>query len=276
MSQPPATPSADDQRPKYRRPESKRFGSRWFWPLVVLSVGLHGGLLLVPMPDIEKPEAVVEEEDSEVIEVVTLPDVAPLPAAADIEAPPAVAPPPPEPVAPEPAASELVVPSPVIEPAVEPYGVEPLTPEPPIAESDPAPAVTDPGPPTLAQRLADPDQYVSYAKTDTEENFYRSVSTDWYGVVFSAYGSIPGKYNPDPSIVVETPLCPTPLPPSEVEVGVVVNPDGSLEGEPVTLRSTGYDVLNEQVLELVKAHAYPATGAVAAYEVKIFVTAMCS
>ena len=272
-----------------KHPEPKRSIAWRFRPLVVLSIGLHALLLRVPMPDVEKAE-VVEPDEPEVIEVVKLPEVASLPAAADIEAPPAVTPaPPPQPVTPPPVQPQPgVAPAPVIEtpvaetPAPEEQidpETEPETETEPEPETAPEPEIepeTAPEPPTLVQRLADPEEYVSYAKTATEENAYRRASTDWYGEVFMAHSLIPGKHNPDPPIVLDAPLCPTPLPATEVEVGVVVNADGGLEGEPVTLRSTGYDVLNEQVLVLAKEQAYPATGAIAAYEVKVLVTVDCN
>ncbi|MEL6813293.1 MAG: hypothetical protein AAFP03_00605 [Cyanobacteria bacterium J06598_3] len=111
----------------------KKFAYYWLSPLLLVSLGLHGVGLLIPMPDLT-PEAL---EDPEVelpdpIQVTELPlKLEPEP---EPEPEPVFIPPPPPVVIPPP-----VTPPPVVEAAPPPV-VEPLPPEPdPLPELEPAP-----------------------------------------------------------------------------------------------------------------------------------------
>jgi hypothetical protein len=60
-----------------------------------------------------------------------------------------------------------------------------------------------------------------------------------------------------------------PEPPANASVGVLVNPDGEIEGEPSLLKSTGYAGLNQQALDAVWNSEFPATGDYAAYSFNV-------
>jgi len=258
--------------------QSKRTFRRWYRPLFVLSIGLHSLLLLVPMPDVEQPEEVVEPEDTEVIEVVTLPEVAVLPAAAELEAPPAVAPAPPKPEPPLTAPPPAPAPPMTEAPAEVPLdSLDELSTE-TTGDDDGLDTGNPPGPPTLAERLGDITQYTHSTDGTTIMDAYGPSGplALWSEELSKTSSTLsPKPHRPDPAIMVVSPVCPTPLPVAEVYVGIMANPDGTTEGEPVTLLSSGYEVLNEQARELTKAHVFPATGNLEAYQVTVAVTATC-
>lgn len=52
-------------------------------------------------------------------------------------------------------------------------------------------------------------------------------------------------------------------------VGVLVNAEGKLMGEPQLFQSSGYPILNQAALEAVKQHEFAAAGTVKAYSVEI-------
>ena len=58
-------------------------------------------------------------------------------------------------------------------------------------------------------------------------------------------------------------------PPGDIKIGFVVNPDGSLRQDPVLLRSSGYEDLNQQAMDRVSQYQPPATDAVKAYTVTV-------
>ncbi|MEO0541344.1 MAG: hypothetical protein AAFZ80_10840 [Cyanobacteria bacterium P01_A01_bin.105] len=242
-----------------------------------MSIGLHGLLLWLPTPETELPETVVPDAEPEVVQVVTLPQVAPVAAAENIDAPPAVAPPP-VPVAPPPPEPQPEPePPPVVE-AVPPAELDPPPLDPaPLESLPPEPAATVPL--TLAQRLADVTQY-SYSADSTTTDVFFSVDSplaQWSAELSKTNSALtPKPYRPDPPIVVTSPVCPDPQPVSEVYVGVVVTPEGGVDSAPATLMSSGYDVLNEQARQLAGEYPYPATGNVEAYQVVVAVTAACS
>jgi TonB family protein len=57
--------------------------------------------------------------------------------------------------------------------------------------------------------------------------------------------------------------------PGEARVGVLVNPDGSQRQEPVLLRSSGYAVLDQEAVELVKRHNFGPAPTLKAYTVPV-------
>jgi hypothetical protein len=62
-----------------------------------------------------------------------------------------------------------------------------------------------------------------------------------------------------------------PIAPKDSQWGVVVNPDGRLNGDPHPLRSTGYQNFDDRAQALVKNMAFPETGAPQIYVVEIAV-----
>jgi len=57
--------------------------------------------------------------------------------------------------------------------------------------------------------------------------------------------------------------------PGETRVGVLVNPDGSQRQEPILLRSSGYAVLDQEAVELVKRHNFNPAPTLKAYTVPV-------
>ncbi|MEM1290013.1 MAG: hypothetical protein AAGH67_00865 [Cyanobacteria bacterium P01_H01_bin.162] len=72
----------------------------------------------------------------------------------------------------------------------------------------------------------------------------------------------------EPEVEYALAIC-LPLPPRDAKWGVVVQPDGSLSGEPHPLRSTGYDSFNDRALELVKNYDFPEADAPQIYVVTV-------
>ena len=60
-----------------------------------------------------------------------------------------------------------------------------------------------------------------------------------------------------------------PIPPKDSEWGVVVGPDGTLQGEVEPLRSTGYSNFDERSKELITSFDFPAAEATQLYIVKV-------
>ncbi|MEL6137732.1 MAG: hypothetical protein AAFR42_10040 [Cyanobacteria bacterium J06628_6] len=242
----------------------------WFQPLVVISIGLHGLLLTIPVPEIAPPEEPIEETEPEIIDVVTLPELI---------APPA---------APEPEAEELIAspqrpePEPVIqpEPTPEPIAVEaepqlPQPTDPELADSEldsletndaETDGSTDPIPLTLDERMADSSNY-QYVATNTKGSDVSGKSFDW----MTQIGIFDFKDDdPTPPVSIDVPLaqCPDPTPIKAI-IGIHLDADGNRLSDLVPLQSTGYDILNEKALELASSMAYPAFGAETAYMLSI-------
>ncbi|PZV08577.1 MAG: hypothetical protein DCF32_04585, partial [Leptolyngbya sp.] len=57
--------------------------------------------------------------------------------------------------------------------------------------------------------------------------------------------------------------------PGEINVGAVVNPDGSWRGEPALLRSSGYGVLDRKALQEIQRHRFAAAEGIRAYVLTI-------
>lgn len=58
-------------------------------------------------------------------------------------------------------------------------------------------------------------------------------------------------------------------PPSEVSLGVLTKPDGSLVEPPVVLRSSGYSALDQQAQGLVANHSFPPADSIKAHTLKV-------
>ncbi len=72
----------------------------------------------------------------------------------------------------------------------------------------------------------------------------------------------------EPEVEYALAIC-LPLPPRNAKWGVIVQPDGSLSGEPHPLRSTGYENFNDRALELVKNYDFPEADAPQIYVVTV-------
>ncbi len=233
--------------------------SRWGGGmLVLLSLGLHGVVLSMPVTD-RSPDAESLPEEShtatDVIDVVQLPAT---PEAATPEPEPepmlAVAPTP----APPPQVSQPTAPpTPTQAPAP---AAAPPTPEESEALAPAAPPEPTPQPSaplTTAERLRTPSEYeyVNRNKSLTADNFRRftfDVVPGWIEAVSQDLGPdvTPelGKEQSPLSIQYPLTTC-LPDPPAEGLVGVIVNADGSLMQTPELLDSTNYPVLDDYALE---------------------------
>ena len=225
--------------------------------LGLLSLGLHGLVLSLPMPDTAPSalDSLPEQSDPiEAIAVVRLP-LAP-PSAAEL--PPTIAPPPvvtPPATANRPA--QPVAPSPdpsVSKPALPETSILP-EPVPPEASLDDPPEV--PPEATLEDRLSDPAEYAFNQQAKSliadEVNLHIAVVPDWLEAEGQGLGDdeVPVRGTKLAPLQVAYPInsCLSPLP-AEGLVGVIVTPTGQLVKDPILLDSTGYDVLDEKALEL--------------------------
>jgi hypothetical protein len=250
-------------------------GLRWSGGglLALVSVGLHGVLLGLPMaeptpkdPDSLAAIAAPVALPGATIDVVRLP--APPPA---IDPPPAVTPSadatPARPVAPLASApraqATAPAPSTPARPTPPPLGetaaIQPLAPHRLPAE---------PPPQTLEDRLNDPAAYVFNQQAKSllanEITFHMAVVPSWLEAESQGLGNddvpVMGQKLPPLQVVLPVRTCLTP-PPAEGLVGVIVRSDGQRLKAPQLLDSTGYTVLDEKALELVLQRTFePQSG----------------
>ncbi len=218
--------------------------------LLLLSLGLHGLLLGLPLPQSESPALapLPEQPDPDAVDAVI--DVVRLPTGTPprVEATPATPAPlldqgpapdrPPEVVATAPAAPP--------DAAIAAALPEPQTPEPQTPE-----------PPTLDARLGDPAEYQFNDQVKSliadQVSLFTGALPDW----LEAEGR---GLSEDEAPIMGTKLAPLrvayPLttclvpPPAEGLVGVIVNSAGQLVKAPVLLDSTGYSVLDDKALDM--------------------------
>lgn len=250
----------------------------WVTPLVLTSIGLHGLVLALPMPNlVEDDTDVPEAPDPEVIQVVTLPKLATTPNASEPSLPEPLTEEPP----PEATAEDLVLVAPEIVDELEP--VDEIEPE--VAEDDfdlgefesdlNEQHVDDglPLEPTLDQRLASIDSYDDYngAHTGTEgEQYANGKLIEWIPKADGYDLDLTPNHLAIQSLEIPLQECfQGNAPNSVVGVGVFVDVNGLLEGEPELLGSTGYSVLDEKALEIARQASYPATDVKKAYSIEI-------
>lgn len=221
--------------------------------LIVLSLGLHGWLLGLPLPPHESapPELLTEQPGpTAVVDVVRLPGSALVAEAI----PKASAPAPTPSIAQAPRAAPVPQASQGAEPALpspEPIALEPLPPEPP--------------PRTLDDRLRDPAEYQfnEQAKSVTANpvSLFTNTLSSWLEAEIQGLSE-----NDAPVLDANTKLAPLQVPyaintclmpaPAEGLVGVIVNTTGQLVKAPVLLDSTGYSVLDEKALEMASQRTF--------------------
>lgn len=291
-------------------------------PMLYLSLGLHGLLLLIPINVPEPPEleAAAESDSLDRVSMATLvpstsddePSDDEIPDAAQPEAAPAPAPqtppaqtppaqtPPPQPQSAPPAAA-------VAPPTTQPEA-DAVEPEPSPPSSDPAEvdvdsvdsesagsdsAESDPvvpvesgpledGPPPPPEPLTSNEsggavgayQYNPAEVAQAEEQAgggFIIWNTWWQPLVNS------GTVTQNPPTGKELPLPHTSNicldePPGVAILGAVVDQTGEIEGDPDLLRGTGYALLNDKAIELVKEYEFPSSAdATAAYVFRVAV-----
>lgn len=253
----------------------------WVTPLVLASIGLHGLVLALPMPSlVEDVPETPESPDPDVIQVVTLPKLATAPESVEppIPEPPPDELPPDEPPLEEPPVEEIVITDPEMLDQVEPEVVEDEFDD--IDIEDESDADSDTGDddsgnleggatsePTLDQRLANIDSYGDY----NEENAQRGYASSSYQKLTDWSNDNSASKLSNFSLSLEVPLmeCLKAKPANSAIVGITVDPDGNLVGDPELLGKTGYGVLDDQALTLAQAASYPGLGETQSYWIEI-------
>ncbi|MBD2257748.1 hypothetical protein [Pseudanabaena sp. FACHB-2040] len=245
-------------------------------PLLLASLAFHGLVLSLPMPGEEtEEEAVVEpgspEAPLDAIQVSRLPSAATRPDPPSNEASTKAKPPPTaaQPAAPTatPAPAQAQAPAPVQAEPEQQAAADP----PPPSDLEPLPA--EPPPPTLEERLRDSSSYTP--NNLAKEAAGTSDFTNWYLAALSTQGDGSSLEMGDKGLEplrIQYPLntCLTPAP-VEGGLGVVVNPDGTVNREPEILASTGYDVLDDQAKAAISNYPFPQRGALVAYGLSVVV-----
>ncbi|MEM8612887.1 MAG: hypothetical protein AAGF93_12785 [Cyanobacteria bacterium P01_H01_bin.105] len=237
----------------------------WVTPLVLASIGLHGLVMALPMPDLaDIPPVPPELPEPDVIQVVTLPKLAKIDGSPK---PPLPEPPPEEPPPVEEPVEELVVADPEIleEIAPEPDDVSDLDnseweEDPGGDDADPsnAESESDDAEPTLDQRLASYDSYSNYDGNQVGDGAVTARLSE----IIQQGGEWPSPFREleQGLSAVDVPLqdCLEEPPGKSVSFRVEVGPDGALLADPEPLNSAGYDVLDEKALEIARAADYAA------------------
>lgn len=227
--------------------------------LGLISLGLHGLVLSLPVPDTDPPalDSLAEQSDPiEAIDVVRLP-LAPIPAA---ELPPTTTP------------ASVVAP-----PVVAKRPVQPVPSAPDLPSSDPAPPIL-PAPPevfpevspeaTLEERLRDPAEYAYNREVKAliadEVNLHITVVPNWLETEGQGLSDdevpVMGTKQAPLQVAYLITSCLSP-PPAEGLVGVIVTPSGQLAKAPLLLDSTGYTVLDDKALELAQGRTFAPVAA---------------
>ena len=237
----------------------------WVTSLVMVSIGLHGLVLALPMPDLaEEKTETPEPTETEVIQVVTLPKLATAPESLQSPVPEPAEPPPIEPPIVEAPAEEIVLAKPEILDELEPEpeefedseweensGIEDHQTDLNDAEEESTQE------PSLDQRLTSLDSYSNFDGTRIGDSaaLGRLGEIAEQGVFPTLFNSLEQSLSP---IAVPLQECLENPPGESVSVVVEVGPDGTLMGEPELLNSSGYDVLDEKVLATAREANYGA------------------
>ncbi|MEM1252390.1 MAG: energy transducer TonB [Cyanobacteria bacterium P01_H01_bin.21] len=239
--------------------------NRWVTPLVLVSIGLHGLVLALPMPSLETPLELPEPSETETIQVVTLPKLARSSETSNPPMPEQPELPPEDPPFVEAPVEEFVLADPELIDELE-QPDEWVEEEEDYSESGPETDGADMGAdeevetdaPTLEQRLASLDSYTNFDGTRLGE----IAASGRLSEIAQAGGEWPSPLRSLEQALstVDMPLqeCLDDPPGTSVSVMVEVGPEGALIGEPELLNSAGYDVLDERVLEIARTADYDA------------------
>jgi len=162
----------------------------------------------------------------------------------------------------------------------------------PVGEASPTPALSASRPlvdPSIGERLlayatglALPADHINrlgrylqdrfaYNETATQRDTYNRNLQVWETQVREATGLpqlTPETDRTDFSLTVPQRVC-LRQPPTEVRLGVLTKPDGTLAEPPVVLRSSGYSALDQQAQGLVANHSFPPADSVKAHILKV-------
>lgn len=243
--------------------------NNWVTPLILVSIGLHGLVLALPMPDLAKPpEPEPNLPEPDVIQVVSLPKLA----TGDEPTEPQLPKPEEEPLPLEEfeeiLPAEKVLTDPDVLDEVEPE------PEPEIKQesAEPADTTTPPGEPPsnpdeteLDKQLKQRENYDSFSDAQLGEEYQEGGSQFKENTVAWMLGqSLNFEQAPIHLEAIEAHLpsvsalaCLDNAPSESVSVVVQVSlEDGTLVGEPETLNSAGYAILNQKALEIARKVDY--------------------
>ena len=244
---------------KFHRPKL----NNWLSTLVLASIGLHGLVLALPMPDLAEPLPEPPElSDPDAIQVVILPKLATAPESPESPLPPPQEEEPP----PEPPIEEIVITDPEILAEVTPDIPDEIPADEKEPEQSPPPSGdgdTDDttGQSELDKQLKERANYSNFSQEKAGDT-YREGGNDFNGAIAEWMGR---KIASDPNVYkttrletieaelppVESLACLSDPPSSWVSVIVQVSPtDGSLVGPPELLNSSGYEILDKKVLEI--------------------------
>ncbi|MBE9070184.1 hypothetical protein IQ260_26435 [Leptolyngbya cf. ectocarpi LEGE 11479] len=237
----------------------------WVTPLVLASIGLHGLVLALPMPDLGDPPVAVEElPEPEVIQVVTLPKLATASESPESPIPEPVQPE--EPPPPAPPTEDIVLTDPEILDQTDPEildQVEPEFDEPDDSGDESDADERDDGDGeseqelTLDQRIASRDSYQNFDGTKVGDIYVQNEllklsqlpGGSWPTPLHTLAGELP-------ALVVPLQDCLENKPGDSITIVVQIGPEAQLLGEPEAVNSTGYAVLDEKALEIAKAADY--------------------
>lgn len=246
---------------KFHRPKL----NNWLSTLVLASLGLHGLVLALPMPDLaEPPPEPTELNDPDVIQVVTLPKLATAAESPESPLPPQEEPPPEPP--PEPPIEEIVITDPELLDESQADIPEEIPskdnePEQPITPSGDGGSEDTTGESELDKQLKERTNYGNFSQEKTGDS-YREGGNNFNGAISEWMGR---KIVSDPNVYkttrletieaelppVESLACLSNPPSSWVSVIVQVSAaDGSLVGQPELLNSSGYEILDKKALEI--------------------------
>ncbi|MEO0349047.1 MAG: hypothetical protein AAF282_03240 [Cyanobacteria bacterium P01_A01_bin.15] len=240
----------------------------WVTSLVLASIGLHGLVLALPVPDLaDLPPEPLEMADPEVIQVVTLPK---LTRGAESLAPSLPEPPTEPPPVEEP--DELVLLEPELLDEIEPGELDEWD-ETPAVENQPAGGESgdledgSTAAPTLDQQLANIDSYGDYDGEQAGDVYASGKFNRWFN---QNLAHAPQELDLDPPLTLPVPVSQClDHKPKDIGIGVVVAADGSLVNDPAPLGSSGYGVLDKKAIELAREATYPPSAKTEAYWIKV-------
>lgn len=286
---------------------SKSVWPRLVAPMLLASLGLHGLLLLLPLGQEQEgaiASADLEEDSIAITRVVPSPPGPGARGTVGADTPPpstAIVATGASRVSPSPMGQRSVGRRARPSTAAPTRRAESVTPRPaptvgvaapPLADPAPSPALPTSRPlvdPSLGDRLMAyatglslPAEHISRLSRYLEDRFaYHEAATqrDTYNRNLQAWqaqirettglpGLTPDLDRTDFSLTVPQRVC-LRQPPTEVRLGVLTQPDGSLAEPPVVLRSSGYRALDQQAQGLVTNHSFPPADSIKAYTLQV-------
>ncbi|MEM7064864.1 MAG: hypothetical protein AAF572_17110 [Cyanobacteria bacterium P01_B01_bin.77] len=244
--------------------------NNWVTPLIMVSIGLHGLVLALPMPDLAKPpESEPELTESDVIQVVSLPKLAKGDEPTEPQLPKPEEEPPPLEEPGEVLLEERVLSDLDVLDEVEPEPEKEQEPEEPKEEAgttnpiDEPPA--NPSETELDKKLKNRENYTGFNDALMGEEYqeggsqFKGNMTAWVLGKSLDFEQFPIHLEAIEAYLPSVPAlaCLDDAPGDSVSVVVQVSlVDGTLVGEPETLNSAGYMILNQKALEIAKKIDY--------------------